>query len=65
MELAAAIKDTVGAYAGQRGATRIPSAASPEEGLRLVSAFVRVERSELREAIISYIEEILRRQGGG
>jgi hypothetical protein len=38
--------------------------ASPEEGCRLIRAFLRVERADLREEIFGFVEEILRRQDG-
>jgi len=45
------------------GATKGDSTlASPEEGWRLVRAFLRVERADLREEIFCFVEEVLRRQ---
>lgn len=38
------------------------SLASPEEGYRLMRAFVRVQRGDLREKVFGFVEEILRRQ---
>lgn len=38
--------------------------ASPEEGRRLVQAFLNVQRADLREEIIDFAERILQRQKG-
>ena len=38
---------------------------SPEEGHRLVRLFLSVERTDLREEIFNFVEEILRRQDRG
>jgi hypothetical protein len=34
---------------------------SPEDGRRLVQPFRRVERRDLREEVLNFVEEILRR----
>ncbi len=39
--------------------------ASHDEGHRLVRLFLSVERADLREEILNFVEEILRRQDGG
>jgi hypothetical protein len=44
---------------------RKSSRASPEEGHRLVRLFLSVERADLREEILNFVEEILRRQNRG
>jgi hypothetical protein len=41
---------------------RKSSRPSPEEGHRLVRLFLSVERADLREEILNFVEEILRRQ---
>jgi hypothetical protein len=38
---------------------------SPEEGLRLMQAFLRVKRSDLRAQIINFVAEILKVQDEG
>ena len=48
----------------QGGMKRKSALASPEEGWRLVRAFLRVERADLREEIFDFVEEILQRQVG-
>ena len=45
-------------------AKRNSNIASPEEGWRLVQAFLRVERADLREEILDFVERIVRRQDG-
>lgn len=65
MELTFASEKTIDrADEGQPGHKREPSLPSPEEGLRLVQAFLRVERTNLREEIFKFIEQTLRRQDG-
>ena len=44
---------------------RKSSRPSPEEGHRLVRLFLSVERTDLREEIFNFVEEILRRQDRG
>ena len=44
--------------------TRNSSRPSPEEGRRLVRLFLRAETADLREEILNFVEEILRRQDG-
>jgi hypothetical protein len=39
--------------------------ASPEEGRRLIQAFLRIERPDLREEIFKFVTEMLRAQGEG
>ena len=39
--------------------------ASPEEGRRLIALFLQVERPELREEIVSFVERTLGRQDRG
>ena len=43
-----------------RDPTRAPSWASPEEGLRLIRDFLRIERPDLRERVFELVAEILR-----
>lgn len=62
MELASVLNETVGAYDRQGGPRAMFSPASPDEGLRLMRTFLRVERTELREQIFRYVEEVLRRE---
>jgi hypothetical protein len=38
---------------------------SPEEGLRLMQAFLRIKRSDLRAQIINFVAEILKVQDEG
>jgi hypothetical protein len=42
------------------GAGRI--SASPEEGHRLIQAFLRIERADLREEVFHFVTEMLRAQ---
>jgi hypothetical protein len=58
MDLGFVGEQTLGHAGGYHG----PSWASPEEGRRLVEAFLRVERRDLREEVFRLIEEMLRRQ---
>jgi hypothetical protein len=45
-------------------AKRDSNTASPQEGWRLVQAFLRVERADLREEILNFVEGMVRRQDG-
>jgi hypothetical protein len=38
---------------------RKPSSASPEEGLRLIQDFLRIQRPVLRERVFEFVAEIL------
>jgi hypothetical protein len=63
MDLATAAEEIVG-YADRRHDDSKSSftLASPEEGWRLMRAFVRVQRRDLRDEVFGFVEEILRRQ---
>jgi hypothetical protein len=41
------------------------SIASPEEGLRLIRDFLRIERADLRERIFEFVTEIASNQESG
>ena len=41
-----------------------PSLPKPEEGLRLMHAFLEIKNAEVREAIIKYVEEQSRLENG-
>ena len=43
----------------QGAPARKPSRASPEEGLRLIRDFLRIERPDLRERVFEFVAEIL------
>jgi hypothetical protein len=49
----------------QSDSSREPSWASPEEGLRLVRDFLRIERPDLRERVFEFVAEILSVQERG
>jgi hypothetical protein len=48
----------------QRDPTRRPSWASPEEALRLLRDFLRIETPDLRQEIFKFVAEMLRVQEG-
>lgn len=45
--------------------TSTPSWAQPEEGLRLIRDFLRIERPDLRARVFEFVAEILRVQEEG
>jgi hypothetical protein len=53
--------DTLRRYGGDRQVDRVrkTSLPSPEEGRRLIQAFVRIERPDLREEILNFVTEML------
>lgn len=59
-----AAKDTFSAGAAvaisgvQSNRSRNTSLPKPEEGLRLMHAFVAIERVDLREAVVKFVEEL-------
>ena len=63
-----AAKDTfsAGAAAAISGAqsnrSRARSLPEPEEGLRLMHAFVVIESADLREAVVKFVEELSKTQ---
>ena len=59
--------DTVRRYGGDRQVDRArkTSLPSPEEGRRLIQAFLRIERPDLREEIFKFVTEMLRIQDEG
>jgi hypothetical protein len=46
----------------QGGSARKSSPPSPEEGHRLIRAFVRIQRTDIREKIFNFVTEMLRAQ---
>jgi hypothetical protein len=63
-----AAKDTLsaGAAAAIRGvqsnSSRIRSLPKPQEGLRLMHAFVGIESADLRDAVVKFVENLSRTQ---
>jgi hypothetical protein len=49
----------------QSNRSRTSSLPKPEEGLRLIHAFVGIRDPELREAIVKFVEELTKAQQGG
>jgi hypothetical protein len=45
----------------QGGQIRVRSLPEPQEGLRLMHAFLEIRRADVREAIVKYVEEQSRR----
>ena len=63
MDVATAAEEIVGYADRRRGDSKSSfTLASPEEGCRLMRAFVRVQRRDLRDEVFGFVEEILRRQ---
>jgi hypothetical protein len=62
MGLSSAMNETLNV--GQVNRARKISA-SPEEGRRLIQAFLRIERPDLREEIFKFVTEMLRAQDEG
>jgi hypothetical protein len=59
MGLISAVKETLDVGQGER-AGRV--SASAEEGDRLIRAFLRIERADLREEVFKFVTEMLRAQ---
>ena len=63
-----AAKDTLSAGAAvaisgvQSNRSRIRSLAKPQEGLRLMHAFVAIESADLRDAVVKFVEDLSRTQ---
>jgi hypothetical protein len=43
---------------GQRDLSRAQSRPLPEEGHRLIRAFLRIEKASVREALVNFVEEL-------
>ncbi len=59
MGLISAMKGTLDVGQGERAGE---VSASPEEGRRLVQAFLRIERADLREEVLKFVTEMLMAQ---
>jgi hypothetical protein len=57
---------TAAAISGvQSNRSRNTSLPKPEEGLRLMHAFVTIERADLRETVVKFVEELAKTQKAG
>jgi hypothetical protein len=70
MDSAGAVAKTLGSApdASQANDLSPPSPSpspSPEEGLRLILEFLRIERTDLRQEVFTYVAQMLRVQGAG
>jgi len=57
--------DNVSAHDEQGDRTAISSRPKPEEGLRLMHAFLDIRQPEVRDAIIKFVAELSRLQKNG
>jgi hypothetical protein len=66
MDSAAAVAKTLGSAPDASQANDLsPPSPSPEEGLRLILEFLRIERTDLRQEVFTYVAQMLRVQGAG
>ena len=57
---------TAAAISGvQSNRSRNTSLPKPEEGLRLMHAFVAIRRADLREAVVKFVEDLAKTQKEG